>query len=206
MKKFSIILLAAVLALSLASCGGEPAGSTDTTTEASVPTSDETTEAPADTTEAEVETTEKIPETTAAAGISELELELDCGVTVVVGSEATAALAAIEGVLGEHIDFMEAPSCVHDGNDKVYSFDGFTVTSSPDANGAEFISDLTFTSDAVGLDSGLMIGSSSDDVTAEFGEDFEEKFGVRKYNLGAITVTVTFDGDMVSAMSVSCAK
>lgn len=129
--------------------------------------------------------------------------KLDNGVTIVIGSDAETAIATLTDTVGEYVDYMEAPSCVHDGSDKVYTYDGFMVSSSPAADGSEFITDVTFTSDAVGLDNGIMIGSSGDDVTAAFGENFEEQFGVRKYVSGDITLTITLSDNIVTSMSIS---
>lgn len=149
-----------------------------------------------------------IPDTKDSAVVIELpkieyECKLDNGVNITLGSNADEAVKSLIDALGEALDFMEAPSCVHPGNDKVYTFEGFTVTTSPDANGDEYVAELSFLSDSVGFDNGIMIGSSESDVTASFGSEFEESFGVRKYSLDGATLTIIFSDDAVSAMSVS---
>ncbi len=128
---------------------------------------------------------------------------LDNGVTVTIGAKAADSIKALTDKLGKEIDFMEAASCVHPGNDKVYTFEGFTVTTSPDAKGDEYVAELSFLSDAVGFENGIMIGSSEEDVTAAFGDKYEEKFGVRKYSVNGVTITFTFTDKAVSALSVS---
>ena len=130
---------------------------------------------------------------------------LDNGVTITLGSKAADTIKALTDKLGKELDFMEAASCVHPGNDKVYTYEGFTVTTSPDAAGNEFVAEVSFLSDAVGFENGIMIGSTEEDVTTAFGEDFEEKFGVRKYDLDGVTLTITFTSGAVSAMSISTA-
>ena len=97
---------------------------------------------------------------------------------------------------------MEAPSCVHEGFDRVYTYAGlYTVLTSPDASGAEYIAEISLLSDLVALDvSGtyLMIGSAESDIKAAFGDPAEDAFGVQKYNLDGANLTVTVDGGVVS--------
>ncbi|MCI8388769.1 MAG: hypothetical protein HFE63_09915 [Clostridiales bacterium] len=143
--------------------------------------------------------TEKVPETAKTSTSTTYECKLDNGNTIVIGTKAEDTIKS----LGEPLDFMEAPSCVHPGSDKVYTFDGFTVSTSPDAAGVEYITELSLLSDVVALESGIMIGSSADDVTAALGSDFTEKFGVRTYLIDDITISITFTDDYITAFSIS---
>jgi hypothetical protein len=122
----------------------------------------------------------------------------DNGISIKLGSPAADALA----VLGDYSDMMEAPSCVHEGFDRVYTYAGlYTVLTSPDASGAEYIAEISLLSDLVALDvSGtyLMIGSAESDIKAAFGDPAEDAFGVQKYNLDGANLTVTVDGGVVS--------
>ena len=204
-----LLLITTLLIALLASVSCQSEADTSETTET---TSADTVETTAETTvETTAETTATNSPDTGAAASDALPLnddgsyncKLDNGVTIVIGSDAETAIATLTDTVGEYVDYMEAPSCVHDGSDKVYTYDGFMVSSSPAADGSEFITDVTFTSDAVGLDNGIMIGSSGDDVTAAFGENFEEQFGVRKYVSGDITLTITLSDNIVTSMSIS---
>lgn len=203
MKKLLPILI--ILALAIVSCG-ESAQDNDLSTsgendqkEVSSSQEDES----SDTTSNSLSVVIDLPETSSDVPSEGYECVLDNGAALTIGSSADEAIKALTDLLGEAIDFMEAPSCVHPGNDKVYTFDGFTVTTSPDANGDEYVSELSFLSDAVGFENGIMIGSLESDVTSSFGSDFEEKFGVRKYSLSGAVLTITFTDDAVSALSVS---
>ena len=208
-----LLLISSLLLALLASASCQSEADTPETTET---TSAETVETTAETTD---ETTAETAQDTAAATSPDTgaaasdalplnddgsyNCKLDNGVTIVIGSVAETAIATLTDTVGEYVDYMEAPSCVHEGSDKVYTYDGFMVSSSPAADGSEFITDVTFTSDAVGLDNGIMIGSSGDDVTAAFGENFEEQFGARKYVSGDITLTITLSDNIVTSMSIS---
>ncbi len=184
MERKLIILAGLVVCLALGACGRN-----------TNPTSD-----PANTTDASaLHTTDSAQDTRPPVAAEAYLCELDNGLSVRMGAEASAAIAA----LGDCIDYAEAPSCVHEGFDKVYTYNGFTVSTSPDANGREYVSEFSIQSDAVAFFNGVTIGSFADDVTEAFGADFEEQFGVRKYQLQNAVLTLAFDGDTVTAIAVS---
>lgn len=208
-KSITLILSALLVSSALFSCGGTPADAEtgDTTNGADTTASDV-----ADTTTAGDETT-SAPETTAAqettspdtsdpAEASAYACELDNGFTVTIGAPVGTTIDDITAKLGQR-DYMEAVSCVHPGYDKVYTFDGFTVSTSPAADGTEYITELTLISDEVSLANGVMIGSPKDDVNSAFGDNFEEKFGVRNYDLSGVKLSIIFTDDLVSSLSFS---
>ncbi len=204
MKKSIILLLSAlIISSALFSCGGTPANAETGDTTASdvadtTTAGDETTSAP-ETTAAQ-ETTS--PDTSAPAEASAYACELDNGFTVTIGAPVGTTIDDITAKLGQR-DYMEAVSCVHPGYDKVYTFDGFTVSTSPAADGTEYITELTLISDEVSLANGVMIGSPKYDVNSAFGDNFEEKFGVRNYDLSGVKLSIIFTDDLVSSLSFS---
>ena len=198
MKKTLALLLLAALTASMLSCGNDSTTS-DTTDSISGTPDTAVTEAAVigDETAAvtEVQTEAPAQNTPAVDGYT---CVFDNGISVKLGSPAADALA----VLGDYSDMMEAPSCVHEGFDRVYTYAGlYTVLTSPDASGAEYIAEISLLSDLVALDvSGtyLMIGSAESDIKAAFGDPAEDAFGVQKYNLDGANLTVTVDGGVVS--------
>ncbi|MBE6613297.1 MAG: hypothetical protein E7632_12485, partial [Ruminococcaceae bacterium] len=151
MKKFLAILLAALMAFTMAACGGAASDDTDAAGN----------------------------DAASAQNHATCTVTLDSGAVIVIGGAANDTVSK----LGDHIDYMEAPSCVHEGSDKVYTYDGYTVTTSPDAAGNEYVAELALTSDVVALDNGVYIGCTLDEVKAAFGDSFEESFGVCKFTL-----------------------
>ncbi len=127
-------------------------------------------------------------------------VELDNGADILLGEAADDTLSA----LGEASSVTEAPSCVYDGMDRLYNYGAFTVTTSPDANGYERISELSFNSDAVALKNGISIGASKSLVESVFGTDYTESFGVLKFELdGAVLSIVLDEDDTVIALTFS---
>ena len=198
MKKTISMLLLAALTAALVSCGGDAATSTDTSdTNVQTPALTEDLTAPDTDAVTEMITEAPAPAQTvpAAEGYS---CVFDNGIILKLGSPAADALA----LLGDYSDMMEAPSCVHEGFDRVYTYAGlYTVLTSPDAQGNEYVAEVSLLSDLVALEANgnyLMIGSAEADVKAAFGDPAEDAFGVQKYNLDGANLTVTVDGGVVS--------
>lgn len=198
MKKTLALLLLAALTASMLSCGNDSTTS-DTTDSISGTPDTAVTEAAVigDETAAVTEAQTEAPAQNTPA-VDGYTCVFDNGISIKLGSPAADALA----VLGDYSDMMEAPSCVHEGFDRVYTYAGlYTVLTSPDASGAEYIAEISLLSDLVALDvSGtyLMIGSAESDIKAAFGDPAEDAFGVQKYNLDGANLTVTVDGGVVS--------
>ena len=199
MKKTISLLLLAALTASMLSCGNDStasdttdsiSGTPNTTVTDSAVTNGET----AAVTE-EVQTEAPAQNTPAVEGYT---CVFDNGISIKLGSPAADALAA----LGDYSDMMEAPSCVHEGFDRVYTYAGlYTVLTSPDASGAEYIAEISLLSDLVALDVNgtyLMIGSPESDIKAAFGDPAEDAFGVQKYAIDGANLTVTVDGGVVN--------
>lgn len=186
MKKLAL-LLALSLALCLAACGETTPQNVDggkTDTDSAVGSVD----------------TEDTADTPAKSERATYTVKLDNGATVVIGGDSDSLIKS----LGEPIGLLEAPSCVHEGFDRVYSYDGFSITTSPAADKTQYVAELAFLSDAVAMDSGLTVGSEAALLDSVLGTEYEEQFGIRRYTpVEGITATVVLDGDVVSGLSFS---
>ncbi len=123
---------------------------------------------------------------------------LSDGRTIEIGAAADAAIA----LLGEYDDMYEAPSCVHEGYDRFYTYDGFSVTTAPQENG-DIVTEFLIESSACTLANGITIGSSAEDVTAAYGEDYSESFGTMRYEYDGVTLTIVTDGTSVTSVLFS---
>ena len=199
MKKTISLLLIAALAAALVSCGGDAGTTADTDTVGTDTQNPAITETqPPDDTAAVTEAVTEAPEQQTTPAVDGYTCVFDNGISLKLGSPAADALPA----LGDYSDMMEAPSCVHEGFDRVYTYSGlYTVLTSPDVQGKEYVAEISLLSDLVALDVNgayLMIGSAEADVKAAFGDPAEDAFGVQKYNLDGANVTVTVDGGAVT--------
>ncbi len=198
MKKTLSLLLLAALTASMLSCGNDSATSDMTDSVSGTPDTAVTEAAVTDGETAAVTEAQTEAPAQNTPAIDGYTCVFDNGISVKLGSPAADALAA----LGDYSDMMEAPSCVHEGFDRVYTYAGlYTVLTSPDASGAEYIAEISLLSDLVALDVNgtyLMIGSTESDIKAAFGDPAEDAFGVQKYNIDGANLTVTVDGGVVS--------
>lgn len=194
MKRFLVLLLALALVFGLVACDTQ-----DGTTPG-----DDTTDGTNDTTDtAKKDDSTEPSDNTTEPPVSDVvyttyTVKLDNGLSIEVGGDASWVSAE------DAIDYMEAPNCIYEGFDKVYTFDGYSINTSPDKNGGEYITELAILSDMVAFESGLTIGSDLSAVDAEFGDNFTEQFGVRTYKLGEITTVVILDGSgIVTGITLS---
>lgn len=193
MKRILILLLSVALIFTFASCTSESGVIEDTKS------ADSTVTDAVETEDTAVRETEAAAETPAE---SVYTITLDNGTEIGIGSYSEEAVTA----LGTPIDIMEASSCIHEGFDKVYTFDGFSITTSPDANGGQYLAEFTMLSDLVAFEGGLTVGSPAEELANVFGDTYEEQFGVRTYKLDSVNVSVLVDGDTVSGITVSAVK
>ena len=121
------------------------------------------------------------------------------GRSVTLSSPADGVLAS----LGEPDTVVEAPSCIHEGYDRVYSFDGFTLTTAPDADGVDRVTEIGISSPACSLDTGLTVGSTVTEMEAAFGTDHSESFGFIKYTLGTAEASFVTDGGVIISILFS---
>lgn len=175
MKKIFSLLLTGLLLLSAASCGTAE----DNTGAEAVPSTEVSEAVSAD----GAQTTES-----AAAGYV---CTFDDGTAIEMGAPAEDILAALD----DPFNVAEAPSCIHEGMDRIYTFNGYTVTTSPDADGKDRIQEVALLSDAVMLEGGVSVGSTLDDAVKIFGSDYTEQFGVIQYTMENIMVSIVLDGD-----------
>lgn len=130
--------------------------------------------------------------------VNERVVALADGRSVELGAAADKALA----LLGDYGDMYEAPSCVHEGYDRFYTYDGFSVTTSA-GEGGDIVTEFLIESSACVLSSGITVGSSTEDVTAAYGEDYTESFGTMKYEYDGMTLMVVTDGTSVTSVLFS---
>ncbi|MBQ3528572.1 MAG: hypothetical protein IJA52_08485 [Clostridia bacterium] len=176
MKKIlSIVLLFALVAM-LISCGNTNNDKNDKVDSPDTTAANEN----ADTTEKEEESNEAFV------------CKLSGGYEIVIGEALPD--------LGDYIDCSEAPSCIHEGMDRVYTYDGYSVTTSPDGKGNDNVSEVSILSDSVLMNDTITIGVSKDTVVSALGEDYTEAFGVMTYEVMNATVSVILD-DASNVMS-----
>ncbi len=199
MKRIFLLALSLALVFTLISCNSPAVNNDDT--------DNKDTSSTVDTTDTKNNDTENkdtdAPETNTGNGDDNKASTY----TVTLSNEITVEIGALVGdlitKLGEPIDYMEAASCIHEGMDKVYTYEFFSISVSPTANGGEYIHEFALQSDEISINGGLTIGADVTELTNVFGDKFEEKFGIRTYSLNGANATVIVDNDIVTSLSLT---
>lgn len=112
---------------------------------------------------------------------------LIAGKTYYLREDASAVLAA----LGDDFEYSEMVSCVYDGKDKTYKFDGITVNTVP-VDGKDLVEMFTLTSDKYSTLRGAKTGDALDAVRACYD-------GAKEFDDGYLTYSLTADMQDVNA-------
>jgi len=88
-------------------------------------------------------------------------------------TDATALLS----LLGDNYDYSEAPSCVYEGTDKIFAYDGIEIYTYP-YGGADLIDEIVLLSSGYVTNRGVKPGDSIDAVLEKYGNG-----GIREGNV-----------------------
>ena len=109
-----------------------------------------------------------------------------------------ADFAPLLASLGDPDSYFEAASCAFDGLDKTYTYAGLEIVTYPDGD-VDRISSVRILNNSVSTPEGMTIGSSLADVTAAYGEGYEELGLQHAYEDGDTIFSVLFeDGAAIS--------
>ncbi len=117
------------------------------------------------------------------------------GVRVDVDAEA----AAIVEALGEPVSYYEAPSCVFEGIDRMYTYSGFELDTYP-TNGKDYVSAVIFRDGSVATPEGLMIGDSAEKIRQTYGEPGLEEKNLLTYTAGNMQLRFILEDGTVAAI------
>lgn len=103
--------------------------------------------------------------------------------------------------LGTPDDFVQARSCLYDGDDKVYTYGGIAIYTYP--NGAEDIVYLIEVTGSEKLLSDVGVGSTIADITQAYGNDYVEFGTMLSYDLSE-TASISFqiENDVVTFIEI----
>ena len=121
------------------------------------------------------------------------------GVSVAIG-DADGVIAK----LGEYRSVNESASCGGiPGNDRVYTYNGFRVKTTPAAGGGNEVCQIELTDDSVKTPEGIYIGMSAADAkTAMNGQGTYAESGAGfSYTKGSTKLQISVRGDVVSGVA-----
>ncbi len=171
MKKWKLMMVSAVLALSFAACGGE-------------------TQTDANNGESEVQNdvAEDGAEETAKGYVFVYQ-------DVTISVDALAA--PVVDALGEPVSYFEAASCAFEGLDKMYTYNSVEIDTYPDEEGVDRISGIILKDDMVETPEGVCLFETKADMIAAYGENYKEENGLIVYEKDGMKLCFILENDEI---------
>lgn len=98
--------------------------------------------------------------------------------------------------LPKYTDVAEVPSCAFGGNDNVYKFKTFELTTHV-AGEEEIVYSVYFVDPNLPTTEGLRLGDTVEDMKSLYGEAYEEKENVFAYKRGETSLNIIMQNDIV---------
>ena len=167
MKRTVMTIIAAILALmltfSLAACGGSSdAPATEAAATEAAPSGDDSGD-------------------NSGAVISAAQAVFTYNGTAV---ELDSKMEDVLAGLGDANDVSSQLSCHGEGDDKTYTYDGFTVGTYP-KDGVDHVLEVVITAQNISTADGISVGSSAEDVVAAYGDGYKEVGKYYSYDAGS---------------------
>ena len=189
-KRAAAFLLAAVMCLGLAACGGS--GSDVNTIEKD--------SSKAEASSAEAAPSEEAQATAEAAvgtGYVYTLTYKDASIDVTPDQNMAEVLAA----LGDADSYFEAASCAFEGLDKTYMYGHVEVDTYPQGE-EDFISSIYFLDDLAVTNEGVRVGSTKEEMEAAYGTDYSVVGTECIYAKGNSELRIIVEGDKVSSIQI----
>lgn len=113
-----------------------------------------------------------------------------------VGDEAADFISAV----GDFDSQSSAPSCAFDGDDTVYDYPSFQLTTYNN-NGVEILTGVYIMDSSVATKEKISIGSTKAEVIKAYGEDYKEEYGVMTYTKEKTDLSFVIMNDVVTSIS-----
>ena len=113
-----------------------------------------------------------------------------------IGEKASALLEEI----GNPLDQYTSPSCAFEGEDTVYDYGNFQITTYL-SSGIEIFTGFYLIDASISTKEGIHIGSSFDQVISAYGDGYTEEYGVYTYTLGLSDLSFVIVEDTVTSIS-----
>ena len=108
-----------------------------------------------------------------------------------------AEVAPVLEALGDWSSYDESASCAFEGLDKIYTYDGFEITTYP-LNGKDYIFLIDVYADNVVTEEGIRIGDIKPSVIATYGFPDKETSNSLVYNGNGMYLQFLFEEDEVT--------
>lgn len=118
------------------------------------------------------------------------------GQTIIIGENVQDTLSK----LGEAMQQYKSPSCAFDGEDNVYDYEKFQITTYV-SNNTEVFTGVYILDESIQTNEGIHIGSTRQEMIDAYGEDYTENYGAYTYNKGKTDLSFILVDDEITAIS-----
>jgi hypothetical protein len=118
------------------------------------------------------------------------------GLDIVMGEAAGDFLTKT----GSPSDKYSAPSCAFDGDDTVYDFGNYQITTYV-TNGKEIFTGVYLLDDSLSTKEGIKIGSSLSEMLEVYGDDYQENYGAYTYSKELTDLSFVVIDDVITSIS-----
>ena len=118
------------------------------------------------------------------------------GLEITMGETANDFLVKTGNPLNQY----SAPSCAFDGDDTVYDFGSYQITTYV-KNGKEIFTGVYLLDDSVSTKEGVKIGSPLSKMLSTYGDDYQENYGAYTYSLGLTDLSFVVINDVITSIS-----
>jgi hypothetical protein len=101
---------------------------------------------------------------------------------------------------GIPVDQYSAPSCAFDGDDTVYDFGSYQITTYL-SEGKEIFTGVYLLDDRFSTKEGIKIGSKLSDMLSTYGDDYQENYGAYTYSHGLTNLSFVVIDDVITSIS-----
>ncbi len=116
--------------------------------------------------------------------------------TMVVGEDVKTILSQ----LGNPKDQYSSPSCVFEGEDTVYDYGNFQLTTYL-TQGKEVLTGIYFNDDTIATKEGVRIGFTKQAMIDTYGNDYQEEYGAYTYNKGLTDLSFVIVNDIIISIA-----
>lgn len=118
------------------------------------------------------------------------------GFDIVMGETADDFLTKT----GVPVEQYSAPSCAFDGDDTVYDFGSYQVTTYL-TDGKEIFTGVYLLDDTFSTKEGIKIGSKLSEMLSVYGDEYQESYGAYKYSSGLTDLSFVVINDVITSIS-----
>lgn len=129
---------------------------------------------------------------------ADMLLYIDGQTTLSLGSDTVQ----MEAALGKEYSLERLPSCLYEGEDHIYSFEGLTVYSHPEGD-AQIIDEMRVTGQSYPTRRGVWVGTPVAEVIERYGRQYEKMDNTMSYYITKqMRIIFTIENGVVESYSL----